>query len=55
MKRAVFAFVFFALAASVSAQAVPTGFDLSNYWVKIEPDKRLIIVLAALDAARTTN
>jgi hypothetical protein len=55
MKRAVFAFVFFALAASVSAQAVPTGFDLSNYGVKIEPDKRLIIVLAALDAARTTN
>ncbi len=55
MKRAVFAFLFFALAASVSAQAVPTGFDLSNYGVKIEPDKRLIIVLAALDAARTTN
>jgi hypothetical protein len=55
MKRAVFALLFFALAASVSAQAVPTGFDLSNYGVKIEPDKRLIIVLAALDAARTTN
>ena len=55
MKSAVFALVFFALAAAVSAQNVPTGFDLSNYGVKIEPDKRLIIVLAALDAARTTN
>jgi hypothetical protein len=55
MKRAVFAFLCFALAASVSAQAVPTGFDLSNYGVRIEPDKRVIVVLAALDAARTTN
>src|SRR4030095_6936597 len=54
MKR-VFAFLFFALAAVVSAQNVPTGFDLSNYGVKIEPDQRVIIVLAALDAARTTN
>jgi hypothetical protein len=55
MKRAVFAFLFFVLAASASAQTVPAGFDLSNYGVKIEPDKRVIIVLAALDAARTTN
>ena len=55
MKSAVFAVVFFALAAVVSAQNVPTGFDLSNYGVKIEPDKRLIVVLAALDSARTTN
>lgn len=55
MKRAVFAFLFFAFAAGVSAQNVPAGFDLSNYGVKIEPDKRVMIVLAALDAARTTN
>lgn len=54
MKR-VFALLFFAFAASISAQNVPTGFDLSNYGVKIEPDKRVIVVLAALDAARTTN
>lgn len=32
---------------------VPTGFDLSNYGVKIEPDKRLMTVLATLEAART--
>src|SRR5215213_1023567 len=55
MKRAVFAFVFFLLPAAASAQNVPTGFDLANYGVKIEADKRVIVVLAALDAARTTN
>ncbi len=57
MKKAVvFAFLLLALAASISAQQdVPAGFDLSNYGVRIEPDKRLIVVLATLDAARTTN
>lgn len=33
------------------AQNVPAGFDLSNYGVRIEPDRRLIAVLAALEAA----
>ncbi len=55
MKRAVFAFLFFAFAAGISAQTVPTGFDLSNYGVRLEPDKRVIVVLATLDAARTTD
>jgi hypothetical protein len=39
------------------AQATPpAGFDLSNYGVKIEPDKRLMAVLATLEvsAARCT-
>ena len=40
---------------SVSGQSVPTGFDLSNYGVRIEPDKRVIIVLAALEMATTKN
>ena len=35
--------------------APPAGFDLSNYGVKIEPDKRLIAVLATIEAARTRN
>jgi len=55
MKRAAFVFLFFAFATAISAQNVPTGFDLSNYGVRIEPDKRVIVVLAALDAAKTTN
>ena len=55
MKKAFFAVLLFALAAGASAQNVPTGFDLSNHGVRIEPDKRVIVVLATLDAARTTN
>lgn len=42
-------------AATASAQTVSPGFDLSNYGVRIEPDKRVMIVLAAVESARTTN
>jgi len=42
-------------ASSAFAQSIPAGFDLSNYGVRIEPDKRVMLVLAALEAARTTN
>lgn len=45
----IFSFQIFAQAAP------PAGFDLSNYGVKIEPDKRLMTVLATLEAARTKN
>ena len=38
-----------------SAQTASPSFDLSNYGVRIEPDKRLIVVLATLEMARTTN
>ena len=55
MRKVVF-LAFFALSANVAfSQAVATGFDLANYGVKIEPDKRVIVVLAALEAARTVN
>ncbi len=37
------------------AQTASPGFDLSNYGVHIDPDKRLIVVLATLEMARTTN
>jgi hypothetical protein len=36
---------------SLSGVAQPSGFDLSNYGVRVEPDKRLIAVLAALEVA----
>jgi len=55
MRKTFLAFVLFVFAGVAAAQNVPTGFDLSNYGVKIEPDQRVMIVLAALDAARTTN
>lgn len=49
----IFTLVIFSL--NLSAQNVPAGFDLSNYGVRIEPDRRLIAVLAALEAAETKN
>ena len=51
-------FLFFILAiftVGISGQTPPAGFDLTNYGVRIEPDKRLIVVLAALEMATTTN
>lgn len=36
---------------SVFAQNAPTNFDLPSYGVRIEPDKRLMVVLASLEAA----
>lgn len=56
MKQLVFfALAIFLLSLNIPAQNPPAGFDLSNYGVKIEPDKRLIAVLAALEAAETKN
>jgi len=46
-------FAFFSL--SMNAQVPAPGFDLSNYGVRIEPDKRLITVLATLEMARGRN
>ena len=54
--RFVFLTLFLALLSTpIFSQAVAPGFDLSNYGVRIEPDKRVIVVLAALEAARTQN
>ncbi len=47
-------FSLFAMCAAANAQ-VAAGFDLSNYGVRIEPDRRVIVTLAAIEAARTTN
>ncbi len=55
MRRFTFLLVFLVFAAVVNAQQTPVGFDLTNYGVRIEPDKRLIVVLAALEMARTTT
>ncbi len=38
-------------AIPVAGQGVPSGMDLSNYGIRIEADKRLIVVLAALEMA----
>ena len=36
-------------------QRAPAGMDLSNYGIRIEADKRLIVVLAALEMAETQD
>ena len=43
------------LSLSAFAQAPSSGIDLSNYGVRVEPDKRLMVVMATLEAARTVN
>ncbi len=43
------------LASAVSGQNVRPGFDLSNYGVLVEPDKRLMVVLSALEMASIKN
>lgn len=54
--RRIFVFLAVSLfAASVYGQTVPAGFDLLNYGVRVEPDKRLIVVLAALEMATAKN
>lgn len=55
MRRlSVIAFALF-FVCSVSGQGVPAGFDLTNYGVRIEPDKRLIVVLSTLEMATAKN
>ena len=50
-KLLILLFTFGLFSLNLIAQNVPAGFDLSNYGVRIEPDRRLIAVLAALEAA----
>jgi len=52
MKKVVISLLFLLFAAGGYAQNVPVGFDLSNYGVRIEPDRRVLVVLATIDAAR---
>ena len=56
MRKLIFAIFVSVLSANIAfSQAIAQGFDLSNYGVKVEPDKRVIVVLAALESARTEN
>jgi tetratricopeptide (TPR) repeat protein len=55
MRKAVI-FLFIALfAAYGGAQNAPVGFDLSNYGVRVEPDRRVMVVLATLEAAQSLD
>lgn len=53
MKKTVLLVALLALSSFAAfSQNAPAVMDLSNYGVRIEPDKRLMVVLATLDAAR---
>jgi len=49
MRKVIFLALMAIFAVGISAQT--TGFDLSDYGVSIKPDKRLIAVMASLEAA----
>jgi len=55
MKRALFFVLILIFSVNAFAQNAQSGFELSGYGVRVEPDKRLIAVLATLEAARTKN
>lgn len=55
MRKALLLLVLAIIPVSALCQNPSTGFDLSNYGVKIDADKRLIVVLAALEMARGRN
>jgi tetratricopeptide (TPR) repeat protein len=52
MRHVVLFFGLLIFIAPVRAQAVASGFDLSNYGVRIEPEKRVTMVLATLEMAQ---
>ncbi len=51
MKRVFLLTLILVFSVGVFAQTPSQAFDLSQYGVKIEPDRRLIVVLASLEAA----
>lgn len=51
MKRVLLLAAIFIFSVNVFSQTNQQSFDLTNYGVRIEPDKRLMTVLAALEAA----
>ncbi|MGI8669691.1 MAG: hypothetical protein ACR2J3_07560, partial [Aridibacter sp.] len=51
MKKVLLFIITAVFSVSIFAQASSTNLDLSDYGVKIEPDKRLMVVLASLEAA----
>ncbi|MGI8786487.1 MAG: hypothetical protein ACR2HG_01830 [Pyrinomonadaceae bacterium] len=51
MKKVLLPFIFLIFSVNAFAQTTQAGFDLANYGVQIEPDRRLIVVMASLEAA----
>jgi tetratricopeptide (TPR) repeat protein len=55
MKKLLIFIIFTIAPFPVLGQGLPATFDLSNYGVKIDPEKRVIVVLSALEMARGRN
>jgi tetratricopeptide (TPR) repeat protein len=55
MRKAVFPFLVLALAVLAHGQNVPASFNLQSYGVRVEPDKRVMAVLATLEMARSLD
>ena len=51
MKKVLFFILISVFSLNIFAQNAPRSFDFTEYGVRIEPDKRLIVVLASLEAA----
>ncbi len=51
MKKVLSVVLFAVFSVNAFAQNTQSRFDLTNYGVRIEPDKRLMVVMAALEAA----
>ncbi len=55
MIRFIFTAIILFLTIPVAGQNAPAGFDLSNQGVRIEPDRRVMIVLATIEVGRTSG
>ena len=55
MRKFLFFIILLIVPCIAAGQNVPTGFDLSNYGVRIEAEKRVMVVLSALEMARSKN
>lgn len=55
MQKLVLVIIFSVFSINILGQDAPAGFNLANYGVRIEADKRLIMVLCTLEMARTKN
>lgn len=55
MHRFILILLLLAVTQAATAQNTPQGFDIANYGVRIEPDRRLMVVMAALEIASIKN
>ena len=55
MRKAAVLFFLAALGVAVRAQGVPASFQLESYGVRVEPDRRVMVVLATMEMAQSLD